>query len=519
LEPTLIVATVVALIVGGVLGYMRKGQDVAARLLVAEDEARRIQDNAKLLAETTRKKAELEAREISIKEVEKFEQETRQERNELQEWERRLRTKEESLDRRLEAAVRKDEDFEARDRGLAERERTVHGREESIGKQLAAIDQKLVDVAGLSREEARRQLIEAVEADARMDMARHVKAIEEETREQADRKAKRIIALAVQRYAGEYVAEKTVSVVQLPNEEMKGRIIGREGRNIRALEAATGIDLIIDDTPEAVVLSGFSPLRREIARISLERLIADGRIHPSRIEEVVTKVKEEIEDAIRESGEQATFELGLNGIHSEILRLIGQLKYRTSYGQNQFQHSLEVGHLAGLMAMELGLNVKIATRAGLLHDIGKVIDQSVEGSHAVIGAEFAQRYGEAPKIVNAIAAHHEEVPMESIYSVLVQAADALSGARPGARREILESYIRRLEDLERISNAFEGVEKSYAIQAGRELRIIVSNNGVSDAEAVMMSRNIARKIESELTYPGQIKVTVIRETRAVDFAR
>jgi ribonuclease Y len=408
---------------------------------------------------------------------------------------------------------------EGHDRAVVARERKLEGLERKSHELLAASEAKLMEVAELSRDEARKRLIASVEEETRMDIARRVKALEEQAREQADRKAKRIIAMAIQRYAGEYVAEKTVSVVNLPNEEMKGRIIGREGRNIRAIEAATGIDLIIDDTPEAVILSGFHPMRREVARISLERLIADGRIHPSRIEEVVHKVEEEIEASVRESGEQATFELQVNNVHPEIIRLIGQLRYRTSYGQNQYAHSVDVGFLAGTMAAELGLNIKLAKRAGLLHDIGKVIDQSAEGSHAIIGAEFAKRYGENKIVVNAIAAHHEEVPKESIYAALVQAADALSGARPGARREILESYIRRLEDLERIANSFDGVDKSYAIQAGRELRIIVASDAIGDAEAILLSKEIAQKVESELTYPGQIKVTVIRETRAIEYAR
>lgn len=515
---TLLVA-IIALGIGAWLGFQRKGQDFSALKQAAEDEAARTVAAAKAQVETLVKKAELEARELSIREHEKVESEVKSTRAELQDWEKRLRSREESLDKRSELVDRKEEDVEKQDKALAARSSGIQAEEARVQALAASTDKRILEIASLSKEEARTQLIARVEEEARLDMARMLKQLEDEARAQADRKARRIIAMAIQRFAGDYVAEKTVSVVSLPSEEMKGRIIGREGRNIRALEAATGVDLIIDDTPEAVILSSFNPMRREIARISLERLIADGRIHPSRIEEVVKKVEEEVEAQVREAGEQATFELGLNGIHVEILRLVGMLKFRTSYGQNQFQHALEVAHLAGLMAVELGLNPKHARRAGLLHDIGKVIDQSVEGSHAVIGAEFARKHGEPPRIVNAIASHHEEVPMESIYAVLVQAADALSGARPGARREILESYIKRLEDLESISNSFEGVEKSYAIQAGREVRIVVSNNAISDAEAVLLSRNVARKIESELTYPGQIKVTVIRETRAVDYAR
>ncbi len=367
--------------------------------------------------------------------------------------------------------------------------------------------------------EAKKELMDAMENEAKHDVAKRIKAIEEEAREIADKKAKEIISLAIQRYAGEYVAEKTVSVVPLPSDEMKGRIIGREGRNIRALEAATGIDLIIDDTPEAVILSGFNPVRREVARLSLEKLIADGRIHPGRIEEVVAKSTEEVEISIKEAGEQAAFDLGVHGIHPEILKLIGRLKYRTSYTQNVYQHSLEVAFLCGIMAAELGINVKQAKRAGLLHDLGKAVDHEVEGSHAVIGAELARKYGESPKIVHAIMAHHEDEKPSTVLAVLVQAADALSGARPGARREMMETYVKRLEDLERIATSFSGVNSSFAIQAGREIRVMVSSEQVTDEQSVIMARDIAKKIEAEMTYPGQIKVNVIRETRAVEYAR
>jgi ribonuclease Y len=359
----------------------------------------------------------------------------------------------------------------------------------------------------------------AMEDEAKHDAAKIIRLIEEEARETADKKAKEIMALAIQRYAGEYVAERTVSVVPLPSDEMKGRIIGREGRNIRALEAATGIDLIIDDTPEAVILSGFNPVRREVARLSLEKLIGDGRIHPGRIEEVVAKATEEVELSIKEAGEQAAFDLGVHGIHPEVLKLIGRLKYRTSYTQNVYQHSLEVAFLCGIMAAELGINVKQAKRAGLLHDLGKAVDHEVEGSHAVIGAELARKYGESPKIVHAIMAHHEDEKPTTVLAVLVQAADALSGARPGARREMMETYVKRLEELERIATSFSGVQSSFAIQAGREIRVMVSSDQVTDETAVIMARDIAKKIEAEMTYPGQIKVNVIRETRAVEYAR
>jgi ribonuclease Y len=374
-------------------------------------------------------------------------------------------------------------------------------------------------LAGLSSEEAKALLIGSLEEEAKADAAKLMRRIESETREAAQRKAQEILGLAIKRYAGDYVAEKTVSVVSLPNEEMKGRIIGREGRNIRALEAATGIDVIIDDTPEAVILSGFNPVRRQVAKIALERLIDDGRIHPARIEEMVDKVNKEIEAGIKESGEQAAFDMGVHGMDPEIIKLVGRLKYRTSFAQNVFLHSIEVGFLCGVMASELGLNVKQAKRAGLLHDIGKAVDHEVEGPHALIGAELAKKYNEAPQVIHAIAAHHEEMPPESVLAVLVQAADMLSGARPGARQEMLESYVKRLEDLEKIATSFEGVTKSYAIQAGREIRIMVEGKIVGDDQSFVLCRDIAKRIEKELTYPGQIKVTVIRETRAVEYAR
>ncbi|MBP1738474.1 MAG: 2,3 cyclic-nucleotide 2-phosphodiesterase, partial [Deltaproteobacteria bacterium] len=378
---------------------------------------------------------------------------------------------------------------------------------------------ELERLAGLSSEEAKALLIGSLEEEAKGDAAKLMRRIENETREAAQRKAQEILGLAIKRYAGDYVAERTVSVVSLPNEEMKGRIIGREGRNIRAIEAATGIDVIIDDTPEAVILSGFNPVRREVAKIALERLIEDGRIHPARIEEMVDKVSKEIEAGIKEAGEQAAFDMGVHGMDPEIIKLVGRLKYRTSFAQNVFLHSLEVGFLCGVMASELGLNVKQAKRAGLLHDIGKAVDHEVEGPHALIGAEIAKKYNESPQVIHAIAAHHEEVAPESVLAVLVQAADTLSGARPGARQEMLESYVKRLDDLEKIATSFEGVTKSYAIQAGREIRIMVEGKIVGDDQSFVLCRDIAKKIEKELTYPGQIKVTVIRETRAVEYAR
>ena len=395
---------------------------------------------------------------------------------------------------------------------------SVEKREKKYHELIEEQKHQLEKISSLTAEQAKELLIRAMENEARHEGAKLIKRIENETNEQADKKAKKIIATAIQRYAGDYVAERTVSVVNLPSDEMKGRIIGREGRNIRALEAATGIDLIIDDTPEAVILSGFNPVRREVARLSLMKLIADGRIHPARIEDVVKKVEKEVSVAIKEAGEQAAFDLGVHGMHSELIQYIGQLKFRSSYAQNVLQHSIEVGFLAGIMAAELGLKVKLARRMGLLHDIGKAIDHEVEGPHAVIGSNLAKKHGESSQIVHAIAAHHEDVPPISVYDLLVQAADGLSGARPGARKELLENYIKRLEDLEGIANSFKGVSNTYAIQAGRELRVIVESEKISDEETTLLSRDIVKKIEESLTFPGQIKVMVIRETRAIEYA-
>jgi len=402
----------------------------------------------------------------------------------------------------------------------------VRNREKAItdkeAEHQALIDEargRLEAVAGLTREEAKRTLIEEMVGQARHDAARHIRIVEEEAREESDRRAKRIISIAIERLAGEFVAERTVSVIALPTDEMKGRIIGREGRNIRAIEAATGVDIIIDDTPEAVVISCHNPIRREIARVALERLISDGRIHPGRIEEVVRKAEQDVEESIKEAGQRALIEVGVHGVHPELTKLLGMLKYRYSYAQNVLMHSIEAAFICGAMAAELGLNEKQARRAALLHDIGKALPHEVAGSHALIGGELARKYGESAKIVNAIAAHHEEVKAETILAPLVDAADALSGARPGARREVLESYVKRLEDLETIAKSFKGVDKCFAVQAGREMRVIVEPNQVSDEDATMLARDVARKIEADMTYPGQIRVTVIRETRATELAK
>jgi ribonuclease Y len=479
----------------------------------------KILSEAEKEAEGLRKEARLQAKEILFQSKQEFEREFKDRRAELQKLENRLLQKEENLDKKVDLLDQKEVNLTRREKEIVQQERTLEEELRAADRILHEHKRKLEQVAGITADEARDQLIQSIEADAKERASKLLKRIEDDTRSTADKKGKEIIATAIQRYASDYVSERTVSVVNLPNDEMKGRIIGREGRNIRALEAATGIDLIIDDTPEAVILSGFNPVRREVARLSLEHLISDGRIHPARIEEIVEKVTQEMDVVIREAGEQLTFDVGVHGIHLELIRLLGTLKYRTSFAQNVLQHSSEVAFLCGIMASELGLSIRQAKRAGLLHDIGKAADHEVEGSHALIGAELAKRYGESTKIVNAIAAHHDEEVPQSVLAVLVQAADALSAARPGARKEMLESYVKRLEDLERISNTFKGVSKSYAIQAGRELRIIVDNGKVNDAESSMLCFDIAKKIEKELTYPGQIKVTVIRETRSVEYAK
>ncbi len=480
--------------------------------------AARSLEEARREADAIRREAEIQAKDGILKARSEFEEELKETRRDLQTLERRLLGREEVLDKRLEG-------LEKRETGLTNREDAIEKKEQVLGEQetesLRLVEEarrQLEIVAGISREEARKALMEEMVEEARHDSARRIRLMEEQAKADADREAKKMIALAIARLAGDFVTERTVSVVSLPNDEMKGRIIGREGRNIRALEAATGIDLIVDDTPESVIISGHNPIRREIARLSLETLIADGRIHPGRIEEVVRRSEKDIDEIIKEAGQKAVFDVGVHGIHPELVKLLGRLKFRYSYAQNVLLHSIEMAFICGSMAAELGLNEKQARRAALLHDIGKAVDHEVEGSHAIIGGELARKYGESPKIVNAIAAHHEEVRAETILAPLVDAADALSGARPGARREMLETYVRRLEELERISNSFRGVEKSYAVQAGRELRIMVQATQVSDDEAASMARAVAKKVESEMAYPGQIKVTVIRETRAVEYA-
>jgi ribonuclease Y len=514
-----ILLCVVAAVVGFFAGNLLRKKLTESKIASTEEQAVKILEDAKRQAETITKEASLQAKDVVYQAKAEFERETKDKRREQQVLEKRLQQKEENLDKKMNLFDQRDADLTKRDQGLFTKEQNLAQKDEKLNQLIADEMNKLENISGMSAAEAKKVLMESMENEAKLDAAKRIKAIEEETRETADKKSKEIISLAIQRYAGEYVAERTVSVVALPSDEMKGRIIGREGRNIRALEAATGIDLIIDDTPEAVILSGFNPVRREVAKISLEKLIADGRIHPGRIEEVVAKATEEVEQAMKEAGEQAAFDLGVHGIHPEVLKLIGRLRYRTSYSQNVYQHSLEVAFLCGIMAAELGINVKQAKRAGLLHDLGKAVDHEVEGSHAVIGADLARKYGESPKIIHAIMAHHEDEKPNSVLAVLVQAADALSGARPGARREMMETYVKRLEDLERIAVSFSGVINSFAIQAGREIRVMVSSDEVSDERAVMLAKDVAKKIEAEMTYPGQIKVNVIRETRAIEYAR
>jgi len=514
-----VVVGLLALIAGGFVGAVLRKRIVESKFESLENYSKKILEEAHKEAKNVKKEAALQAKDMLYQMKVEVEKESQEKREQILALETRILHKEENLDRKLEQIEKREGKLVEKERALDQSEKELKRKDAEAERIVAEQRKQLETLAGISMEEAKQMLISSMEEEAKHDGAKIIRKIEIEAKAEADRKAQDILALAVKRYAGDYVAEKTVSVVALPNEEMKGRIIGREGRNIRAIEAATGIDLIIDDTPEAVILSGFNPVRREVAKISLERLINDGRIHPARIEEIVAKVDKEIEASIKEAGEQAAFDVGVHGIHGDLIKLIGRLKYRSSYAQNVLQHSREVSFLCGVMASELGINIKQAKRAGLLHDIGKAVDHEVEGPHSLIGADLAKRYGESAQVIHAIAAHHEEIPPESILAVLVQAADTLSGARPGARQETLESYVKRLEGLEKIANTFKGVNKSYAIQAGREIRIMVEGKIVDDDQSYTLCKDIAKKIEKELTYPGQIKVTVIRETRAVEFAK
>lgn len=507
-----VIIALVAAVIAFAGGYLVRRSLAEAKIGSAEEAAKKIKEEAEKTAEAKKREAVLEAKEEVIKFRNEVEKEQRERRNELQRMERRLAQKEESLDKKIDSIERKEEALNKKE---GEIDKVRDQIQELHSKQLAELER----LSGLTSEEARQILLANIEEEIKHEAAMLIKEIESQAKEEGEKRAKEIIAQSIQRCAADHVAETTVSVVALPNDEMKGRIIGREGRNIRTLETLTGIDLIIDDTPEAVILSGFDPIRREIARVALEKLIVDGRIHPARIEEMVEKAQKEVDSQIREAGEQATFETGVHGLHPELVRLLGRLRFRTSYGQNVLKHSIEVSHLAGLMAAELGVDTTLAKRAGLLHDLGKAIDHEVEGPHVTIGADLARKYKESAIIVNAIAAHHGDEDANTIEAVLVQAADAISAARPGARRETLESYIKRLEKLEAITNSFEGVEKSFAIQAGREVRVMVKPDKIDDLTTVRLVRDIAKKIEEELEYPGQIKVTVIRETRAVEYAK
>jgi len=515
----ILIAGLPGIIIGAGFGFWIRKRIIEKQFESINNYSNKIINDAHGKAKTIKKEAMLRAKDTIYQMKLDFEKETKEKRSQLQALERRLFHKEETLDKKI-------SQYEGRESLLFKREKNISQTEEELQKKQTEYEELLVkqrnqleSMAGISSEEAKKILVMSMEEDAKHDAVKLIRKVDNEAKETAKRKSQEVIALAIKRYSGDYVAEKTVSVVDLPNEEMKGRIIGREGRNIRAIEAATGIDLIIDDTPEAIILSGFNPVRREVAKISLERLIEDGRIHPARIEEIVKKVEAEIEASMKEAGEQATFDVGVHGIDPELVKLIGRLKYRSSYAQNVLQHSREVAFLCGVMASELGVNVKKAKRAGLLHDIGKAVDHEVEGAHATIGADLAKKYNEANDVVHAIAAHHEDIAPETMLDVLVQAADTLSGARPGARREMLESYIKRLEDLEKIAMSFNGVSKSFAIQAGREIRIMVEGEKVDDDQSFILCKDIAKKIEKDLTYPGQIRVTLIRETRAVEYAK
>lgn len=507
-----VVLIVVAAVISHFLTVSNLKNNAESKIGNAEARAREIIDDAVKTAEAKKKESLLEIKEESIKNKNELEKETKERRSELQRYEKRVLSKEETLDKKSEAIERREAGFTAKEEELRQREAKV----EELSQQRV---QELERISGLTSEQAKEYLLKTVEEDVKHDTAKMIKELEAQAKEEADKKAKEYVVTAIQRCAADHVAETTISVVQLPSDEMKGRIIGREGRNIRTLETLTGVELIIDDTPEAVVLSGFDPIRREVARIALEKLIVDGRIHPARIEEMIEKAQKEVDTMIREEGEAAALEVGVHGIHPELIKLLGRMKFRTSYGQNALKHSIEVAQLSGLLAGEIGLDVRLAKRAGLLHDIGKSIDHDVEGSHIQIGVDLCRKYKESPTVINAVEAHHGDVEPETLIACVVQAADTISAARPGARRETLETYTNRLKQLEDITNQFKGVDKSFAIQAGREIRVMVVPEQVSDADMVLLARDIAKQIEFELEYPGQIKVNVIRESRVTDYAK
>ena len=511
-----IAVAVVLVIVSAVISHFvtvsNLKKNAESKIGNAESKAREIIDDAVKTAEAKKKESLLEIKEESIKNKNELERESKERRSELQRYEKRVLSKEEALDKRSEAIEKREASFTAKEEQLKQREKKV----DELSQQRV---QELERISGLTSEQAKEYLLKTVEEDVKHDTAKMIKEMEAQAKEEADKKAKECVVTAIQRCAADHVAETTISVVQLPNDEMKGRIIGREGRNIRTLETLTGVELIIDDTPEAVVLSGFDPIRREVARIALEKLIVDGRIHPARIEEMVEKAQKEVDSMIREEGESAALEVGVHGIHPELIKLLGRMKFRTSYGQNALKHSIEVAQLSGLLAGEIGLDVRVAKRAGLLHDIGKSIDHDVEGSHIQIGVDLCRKYKESATVINAVEAHHGDVEPESLIACVVQAADTISAARPGARRENLENYIKRLEKLEEITSSYPGVEKSYAIQAGREVRVMVKPEQVSEDQMVILARELAHRIENELEYPGQIKVHVLRETKAVEYAK
>ncbi len=507
------------LVIGLVAGLIFQKMSSGNKIKNIESDAQKLLEVSRKEAGTIKKEAELEAKDISLRLKSEAEKEEKERRTELNKLERRLRHRDETLDKKLDQMDKKENKFSRRENDLGNKEKGLENRKAELEKMISQETELLERISDMSSDDAKAALFTKVEEESKFEIAKIMKRLEDEAAAESDRKSKKILSTAIQRYASDYVSEHTVSTVSLPSDEMKGRVIGREGRNIRALEAATGVEFIIDDTPETVLLSCFDPVRREVGRIALTRLLTDGRIHPARIEEVVAKVNKEIAATIKEEGEKAVFDLGLHGIHPELIKLIGRLKYRTSYAQNVLQHSKEVAYFASIMAGELKGNVKLAKRAGILHDIGKAIDHDIEGSHQMIGADFAKKYGENAKVVNAIAVHHEEGDPITIEATLVAAADALSAARPGARKESLEGYIKRLERLEEIATSFEGVNKSYAIQAGREVRILVKPEDISDEVSAKISRDLAKKIEDELTYPGQIKVTVIRESRFVEYAK